>query len=148
MGSASRCIIRSAQPWRPWPNTPGAASTADPSTGGTAGASNHAGICAEPAAARFETVQVVRPQATRESSYEVYVLGKKAGSTNVFLWARSGRTTIMEFLVMDDTLRRLVMKHAGMGELEDAALVGGAPRDGRGHLGVELVGATLCRLEG
>ena len=26
--------------------------------------------------ARFETVQVVRPQATRESSYEVYVLGK------------------------------------------------------------------------
>jgi 23S rRNA (uridine2552-2'-O)-methyltransferase len=25
---------------------------------------------------RFETVQVVRPQATRESSYEVYVLGK------------------------------------------------------------------------
>lgn len=27
-------------------------------------------------AARFETVQIVRPQATRESSYEVYVLGK------------------------------------------------------------------------
>ncbi len=26
--------------------------------------------------ARFETVQVIRPQATRESSYEVYVLGK------------------------------------------------------------------------
>jgi 23S rRNA (uridine2552-2'-O)-methyltransferase len=26
--------------------------------------------------ARFETVQIVRPQATRESSYEVYVLGK------------------------------------------------------------------------
>ncbi len=26
--------------------------------------------------ARFESVQVVRPQATRESSYEVYVLGK------------------------------------------------------------------------
>jgi 23S rRNA (uridine2552-2'-O)-methyltransferase len=26
--------------------------------------------------ARFETVQVVRPQATRDSSYEVYVLGK------------------------------------------------------------------------
>jgi 23S rRNA (uridine2552-2'-O)-methyltransferase len=25
---------------------------------------------------RFETVQVVRPQATRESSYEIYVLGK------------------------------------------------------------------------
>ncbi len=26
--------------------------------------------------ARFETVQIVRPQATRESSYEIYVLGK------------------------------------------------------------------------
>jgi 23S rRNA (uridine2552-2'-O)-methyltransferase len=26
--------------------------------------------------ARFETVQIVRPQATRDSSYEVYVLGK------------------------------------------------------------------------
>ena len=32
-----------------------------------------------------------------------------------------GRTTIMEFLVMDDELRRMVMQHAGMGELEDAA---------------------------
>jgi 23S rRNA (uridine2552-2'-O)-methyltransferase len=26
--------------------------------------------------ALFETVQIVRPQATREASYEVYVLGK------------------------------------------------------------------------
>ena len=32
-----------------------------------------------------------------------------------------GRTTIMEFLVMDDGLRRQVMQHAGMGELEEAA---------------------------
>ena len=32
-----------------------------------------------------------------------------------------GRTTIMEFLVMDDELRRLVMQHAGMGEIEEAA---------------------------
>jgi len=29
-----------------------------------------------------------------------------------------GRTTIMEFMVMSDPLRRLVMQHAGMGELE------------------------------
>jgi 23S rRNA (uridine2552-2'-O)-methyltransferase len=36
--------------------------------------------------ARFETVQVVRPQATRESSYEVYVLGKG------FLGLRSPRS--------------------------------------------------------
>jgi general secretion pathway protein E len=32
-----------------------------------------------------------------------------------------GRSTIMEFLVMNDDLRRLVMQHAGMGELEEAA---------------------------
>ncbi len=32
-----------------------------------------------------------------------------------------GRTTIMEFLVMSDPLRRLVMQHSGMGELETQA---------------------------
>jgi general secretion pathway protein E len=32
-----------------------------------------------------------------------------------------GRTTIMEFLVMNDALRRLVMQHADMGVIEEAA---------------------------
>jgi len=32
-----------------------------------------------------------------------------------------GRTTIMEFLVMSDPLRRLVMQHADMGKIEDLA---------------------------
>jgi general secretion pathway protein E len=32
-----------------------------------------------------------------------------------------GRTTIMEFLVMSDPLRRMVMQHAGMSELEEEA---------------------------
>ena len=32
-----------------------------------------------------------------------------------------GRTTIVEFLVMDDELRRAVMRHAGMGEIEQIA---------------------------
>lgn len=32
-----------------------------------------------------------------------------------------GRTTIMEFLVMNDALRRGIMRHAGMGELEQLA---------------------------
>jgi general secretion pathway protein E len=32
-----------------------------------------------------------------------------------------GRTTIMEFLVMNDEIRRAVMRHAGMGELEHLA---------------------------
>jgi general secretion pathway protein E len=36
-----------------------------------------------------------------------------------------GRGTIMEFLVMDDNLRRLVMQHAGMGEIEEAARAAG-----------------------
>jgi len=36
-----------------------------------------------------------------------------------------GRTTIMEFLVMDDELRRAVMRHAGMGEIEQLARKGG-----------------------
>ena len=36
-----------------------------------------------------------------------------------------GRTTIMEFLVMNDDLRRAVMRHAGMGEIEQIARQGG-----------------------
>jgi general secretion pathway protein E len=36
-----------------------------------------------------------------------------------------GRSTIMEFLVMTDELRRLVMQHAGMGEIEEAARASG-----------------------
>jgi general secretion pathway protein E len=32
-----------------------------------------------------------------------------------------GRTTIMEFLVMSDPIRRMVMKHAGAGEIERQA---------------------------
>ena len=36
-----------------------------------------------------------------------------------------GRGTIREFRVRDDTLRRLVRQHAGMGELEEAARAAG-----------------------
>lgn len=36
-----------------------------------------------------------------------------------------GRTTIMEFLAMDDGLRRAVMRHAGMGEIEQLARAAG-----------------------
>ena len=32
-----------------------------------------------------------------------------------------GRTTIMEFLVMSDSIRRQIMQHAGMGEIEQQA---------------------------
>ncbi|HBS61491.1 MAG TPA: type II secretion system protein GspE, partial [Stenotrophomonas sp.] len=36
-----------------------------------------------------------------------------------------GRTTIMEFLVMNDELRRAVMRRAGMGEIEQIARAAG-----------------------
>jgi general secretion pathway protein E len=36
-----------------------------------------------------------------------------------------GRSTIMEFLVMNDDLRRRIMQHAGMGDLEAAARASG-----------------------
>jgi general secretion pathway protein E len=32
-----------------------------------------------------------------------------------------GRTTIMEFLVMSDPIRRQIMQHAGMGDIEQQA---------------------------
>jgi general secretion pathway protein E len=32
-----------------------------------------------------------------------------------------GRTTIMEFLVMSDPIRRMVMQHADMGKIEEQA---------------------------
>lgn len=34
---------------------------------------------------------------------EVYVLGKKGGATNIFIWSRGGRTTIMDVTVGVDT---------------------------------------------
>ena len=37
----------------------------------------------------------------------------------------AGRTTIMEFLVMNDELRRAVMRRAGMGEIEQIARAAG-----------------------
>jgi general secretion pathway protein E len=45
----------------------------------------------------------------------------KPGSSTLNPTGYYGRTTIMEFLVMTDNLRRMIMQHAGMGELEEAA---------------------------
>jgi general secretion pathway protein E len=45
----------------------------------------------------------------------------KPGSTPLNPTGYFGRTTIMEFLVMSDNLRRMIMQHAGMGDLEEAA---------------------------
>jgi general secretion pathway protein E len=45
----------------------------------------------------------------------------KPGASPLTSTGYLGRTTIMEFLVMSDPIRRLVMQHAGMGEIEEAA---------------------------
>jgi general secretion pathway protein E len=45
----------------------------------------------------------------------------KPGASPLTSTGYHGRTTIMEFLVMSDPIRRLVMQHAGMGEIEEAA---------------------------
>jgi general secretion pathway protein E len=45
----------------------------------------------------------------------------KPGASPLTSTGYLGRTTIMEFLMMSDPIRRLVMQHAGMGEIEEAA---------------------------
>lgn len=52
-----------------------------------------------------------------EGEIHLYRPGSSALSPTGYL----GRTTIMEFLVMNDELRRAVMRHAGMGEIEQIA---------------------------
>jgi len=53
-----------------------------------------------------------------------------------------GRSTIMEFLVMDDELRRAVMRHAGMGELEQLARKAGMHTMYEDGIGKALAGVT------
>ncbi len=53
-----------------------------------------------------------------------------------------GRTTIMEFMVMDDSLRRAVMRHAGMGELEQLARDAGMQTMYEDGIGKALAGMT------
>jgi general secretion pathway protein E len=53
-----------------------------------------------------------------------------------------GRTTIMEFLVMTDAIRRLVMKHAGMGEIETEARAQGMRTMYEDGLAKSLTGVT------
>ncbi|WP_369976957.1 type II secretion system ATPase GspE [Xanthomonas bundabergensis] len=53
-----------------------------------------------------------------------------------------GRTTIMEFLVMNDALRRAVMRHAGMGEIEQLAREAGMRTMYEDGIGKALSGQT------
>jgi general secretion pathway protein E len=66
------------------------------------------------------------PDVIREYELERYTSERpiklyKPGSSVLNPTGYFGRTTIMEFLVMTDSLRRMIMQHAGMGDLEEAA---------------------------
>ncbi|KLJ02384.1 type II secretion system ATPase GspE [Luteimonas sp. FCS-9] len=88
------------------------------------------GILAQRLVRRLEPVHAVRYAASPEEierfelrrhqpegEIHLYRPGPSAAAPTGYL----GRTTIVEFLVMNDEIRRAVMRHAGMGELEDLA---------------------------
>ena len=88
------------------------------------------GILAQRLVRRLEPVHAEKYAASPEE-IEKFSLRRYQPTGEIFLYRpRSspiaptgylGRTTIMEFLVMNDELRRAVMRHAGMGELEQLA---------------------------
>lgn len=88
------------------------------------------GILAQRLVRRLEPTHALRVPASPEE-IEKFSLRKYQPEGEIFLYhpqgsalaptGYHGRTTIMEFLVMDDALRRAVMRHAGMGELEQLA---------------------------
>ena len=88
------------------------------------------GILAQRLVRRLEPTHAEKVRATPEE-IEKFGLRRFQPDGEIFLYhprpsaiaptGYLGRTTIMEFLVMDDALRRGVMRHAGMGELEQLA---------------------------
>jgi general secretion pathway protein E len=88
------------------------------------------GILAQRLVRKLEPTHAERYEATPEV-IEEFGLRRFQPTGTIHLWRPKpsplsisgylGRGTIMEFLVMDDDLRRLVMQHAGMGEIEEAA---------------------------
>ena len=88
------------------------------------------GILAQRLVRRLEPTHAERQPASPEE-IEKFQLRRYQPEGEIFLYhprpsaiaptGYLGRTTIMEFLVMDDALRRGVMRHAGMGELEQLA---------------------------
>ena len=88
------------------------------------------GILAQRLVRRLEPVHAERYPASPEE-IEKFGLRRYQPQGDIYLYRPRGsdlaptgylgRTTIMEFLVMDDELRRAVMRHAGMGELEQLA---------------------------
>jgi general secretion pathway protein E len=92
------------------------------------------GILAQRLVRRLEPTHAERYPASPEE-IEKFSLRRYQPEGEIFLYRPRGsalaptgylgRTTIMEFLVMNDDLRRAVMRHAGMGEIEQIARQGG-----------------------
>ena len=92
------------------------------------------GILAQRLVRRLEPTHAERYEAPEEVVAE-FGLRRFQPDGTIYLWRPKpsplsltgylGRGTIMEFLVMNDTLRRMVMQHAGMAELEEAARAAG-----------------------
>lgn len=88
------------------------------------------GILAQRLVRRLEPTHARRVPASPEE-IEKFALRRFQPQGEIFLYhprpsplsptGYLGRTTIVEFLVMDDALRRAVMRHAGMGEIEQLA---------------------------
>jgi len=88
------------------------------------------GILAQRLVRRLEPTHAERYEASPEE-IEKFGLRRWQPEGTIFLYRPRGsalaptgylgRTTIMEFLVMNDEIRRAVMRHAGMGELEQLA---------------------------
>ncbi|MGN0858609.1 MAG: type II secretion system ATPase GspE [Stenotrophomonas sp.] len=88
------------------------------------------GILAQRLVRRLDPATAQRYPATAEQ-IERFGLRRLQPQGEIFLWKAqpsagnatgySGRTTIVEFLVMNDALRAAIMRRAGMGELEQVA---------------------------
>lgn len=88
------------------------------------------GILAQRLVRRLEPIHAERYPASPEE-IEKFGLRRYQPQGDIYLYRPRGsaiaptgylgRTTIMEFLVMNDELRRAVMRHAGMGEIEQIA---------------------------
>ena len=88
------------------------------------------GILAQRLVRRLDATSATRepalPEVIKEFELEKYTDERpirlyKPGSSAANPTGYYGRTTIMEFLVMSDPIRRHIMQHAGMGEIEQQA---------------------------
>nr|WP_269450932.1 type II secretion system ATPase GspE [Stenotrophomonas sp. MMGLT7] len=109
------------------------------------------GILGQRLVRRLEPVHAQRYPATPEQ-IERFGLRRLQPQGEIFLYRPQpsavaptgylGRTTIMEFLVMNDELRRAVMRHAGMGEIEQIARAAGMRTMYEDGLSKALAGQT------